>query len=325
MAETIYGDGETPASGDVADGVAYSLGTRFTPSVAGTATHARWFFPATAPDTGAPGGAASVVGGVFRNSDSLLLGSVTFGTPVLNAWNEAAYASPVPLEAGVAYTAVIWTPNRYVFRGSYVWPVVTASLTTDAVSAGRFASSASITFPGGGFANQTYYADLRFEPESDDPEAAPSGIAVPVSLGSPTVAVGLSAVPDGLAAAVALGSPTVALGLSAVPAGLSVAVGLGSPTIGETTPAPVVPTGFAVEVSLGAPSVAGGPSARRAGGWESFGNALRFNADEARREAETPPVDCPNDGEPLQLVRGVWWCRADGWQWPAKRVVSPLE
>lgn len=110
------------------------------------------------------------------------------------------------------------------------------------------------------------------------------------------------------------------------PDGLAVPVTFGSPTIGVVG---VAPTGLSVPVTFGLPATEDGPpvvSTRAAGGWDAFGAALRFNADEARREREAPPVDCPNDGEPLQAgPGGVLHCPADGWQWPAKRVVSPRE
>lgn len=84
--------------------------------------------------------------------------------------------------------------------------------------------------------------------------AAPAGLSVPVSLGSPTVALGTSAAPSGLAVPVALGGPS-ATRQSAAPAGLLVPVSLGAPAV---TRAGAAPAGLSVPVSLGAPAVTAG-------------------------------------------------------------------
>lgn len=43
---------------------------------------------------------------------------------------------------------------------------------------------------------------------------------------------------------------------------------------------------------------------------------LKEGREEAVRQAAEPPVDCPNDGEPLLFdeKRGILWCPFDGWQ-----------
>lgn len=49
--------------------------------------------------------------------------------------------------------------------------------------------------------------------------------------------------------------------------------------------------------------------------WEQ----LKSIADEIYQEyvaaQNRPPEACPNDGEPLQLVRGTYWCPFDGYVW----------
>lgn len=57
--------------------------------------------------------------------------------------------------------------------------------------------------------------------------------------------------------------------------------------------------------------------------WEQYGEALRFNHDQREYERNRPPVDCPNDGAPLQQVPdGRLHCPVDGWTWPQKRIVG---
>lgn len=51
--------------------------------------------------------------------------------------------------------------------------------------------------------------------------------------------------------------------------------------------------------------------------WEQLLSIRIAAADEARAEADTPPVACPNDGEPLEAgPNGVLHCVFDGYTWP---------
>jgi hypothetical protein len=84
--------------------------------------------------------------------------------------------------------------------------------------------------------------------------AAPTGLAVPLTLGSPTAALALSATPTGLAVPVAFGGPTVTR-QSAAPTGLAIPVAFGSPVVTRQSAAPA---GLAVPVSLGTPAVTAG-------------------------------------------------------------------
>lgn len=51
-------------------------------------------------------------------------------------------------------------------------------------------------------------------------------------------------------------------------------------------------------------------------GWHDLVAILRERVEEYERERRDPPVACPNDGEPLQAVRGKLHCPFDGWTWP---------
>lgn len=88
-------------------------------------------------------------------------------------------------------------------------------------------------------------------PPSPPPGATPSGLAVPATLGSPTVATTLTTAPSGLAVPVAVGTPTTAIPTS-MPSGIAVAVALGSPS---TAILGATPAGVAVPVALGSPTV----------------------------------------------------------------------
>jgi hypothetical protein len=51
--------------------------------------------------------------------------------------------------------------------------------------------------------------------------------------------------------------------------------------------------------------------------WEQLVSIMRQAKEEAADRRRLPPMDCPNDGEPLQAgPGGVLHCPADGWQYP---------
>lgn len=87
--------------------------------------------------------------------------------------------------------------------------------------------------------------------------AAPTGLAVPVALGTPSVGYTLTTAPTGLTVPVALGTPTTSTP-STAPTALAVPVALGTPTTSIPTAAP---TTLAVPVALGTPSVVTGVAA----------------------------------------------------------------
>lgn len=92
--------------------------------------------------------------------------------------------------------------------------------------------------------------------------AAPNGVAVPVALGTPAVALNRSGAPSGIAVPVALGTPTAALNRSATPA--SIAVGATPGTPASAIPS-ASPAGVARTVALGTPAVALGLTAAPGG------------------------------------------------------------
>lgn len=48
--------------------------------------------------------------------------------------------------------------------------------------------------------------------------------------------------------------------------------------------------------------------------WQQYGEILRQNAEDALRFATEPPIACPNDGTPLDIMpNGVRHCPAGDW------------
>lgn len=85
----------------------------------------------------------------------------------------------------------------------------------------------------------------------------PTGIAVARGFGSPTVANSMDAItPTGIAVARALGSPTLAQSFTVTPAGITATVALGTPTVSMNVGGAIAPTGIAIAAALGAPTAA---------------------------------------------------------------------
>lgn len=161
MAQSFFDDAEVPDHPDESDGASLSLGTRIRPNVDGTCTRIGWRFPNTTPSA-----SVQVVGGLFRNSDSLLLGSKPFpllSTPGQKNWVDLD--TPIPLVAGVEYTAAVWSPDRYSASNGYLGADITRGDLTAVSNGGRFNEpAASLDFPVSSSAQSTYFVDFWFVP-----------------------------------------------------------------------------------------------------------------------------------------------------------------
>lgn len=143
---------------------------------------------------------------------------------------------------------------------------------------------------------------------------APTGIAVPVGVGTPSVAWSTTASPTGIAVPVTLGTPAVAWSTTAAPGGIAVPVTLGQPTVAMLVGS-VAPTGIAVPVAVGTPAVAFTASTASGGSWWQLDSVAKQNRENARLERLAGPLSCPNDGEPLLVDprSGRRRCSYDGW------------
>lgn len=156
---TLFGS-EVPGDVTLDDNTNYSLGIRFTPSVDGTITHLRRYFPD-------PLGDPPFTGALYRVSDSALLGSLTFGTTAAG-WQEQAFGAPIAVVGGVMYEAIYWTSKKYVGTVSYPYPKVSGELTAGTAN-GWFNVGAANAFATGQSGNSAnYFVDVVFEPEASD-------------------------------------------------------------------------------------------------------------------------------------------------------------
>lgn len=276
-----------PSATDLADvGATYNMGIRFALVEGADCVGIRWRVPDTVSTP--PGG--THVASVWSVVGETRLRSKDF-TPVPGGFQDILFDTPVTLSAATNYVAAVHT-QHYVFRAS----------------GGVFPSSAS--------GNIT--SDESRLVANDDPATYPSSSGSALYYVSPLVAVEAGDVaPTSGTVAVAAGAPTVGYGLEVEPDSGTIPIAAGRPFLSVT------PTSGVVPLAAGQPATVGAPAAAVRGGWESYGAALRFNYDEAQREAAEPPLDCPLDGEALEHVfDGRRHCPACGWEWPARRIID---
>lgn len=198
------------------------------------------------------------------------------------------------------------------------------------VPAGTAAESPSFSWTNS--TTDRYMLFVAFQPSAGVSAVTPTGIAASAALGSPTVALNRSAAPTGIAATVALGTPSVT-SVTPAPTGISVSVSLGTPSVSLNRSA--APSGISATVALGAPAavivstpggisvsaLAGSPSvsatvltAGAPGSWWGLKATDDLNLSYLAEERRAP-VECPNDGEPLQRNprTGKLQCAYDGW------------
>lgn len=185
MTESIFGT-EVPVILDGADGVDYSLGTRFVPQVDGTITHVKWRFPSVSQ--------VGVTGGVFAVSGQTLLGSKLFSGVTLSTWNQVALDTPISVTSGVTYVAAVWIPSHYNATVSYPWPKTSTggNLIAGAANGWFSASTGSLAFPAGqSGGSASYFPDVVFEPAGGS-NISLSDAGAAVDAGSIAVAASLA-------------------------------------------------------------------------------------------------------------------------------------
>jgi hypothetical protein len=174
--------------------------------------------------------------------DTLVAGAGWRGSIAVAAtWSSVLNDATIEATFGLSAAAVLAASPGWMARFNQA---STATNVTDDTGGGGNQSAISGT---------TVDADdpPGFSYSLSNPSAAPNGVAVPLGIGTPTVALGLTAAPAGTAVPVTLGQPAAAIP-AAVPTGVAVPVGLGQPTVGYILAA--APSGIAVPIHLGTPS-----------------------------------------------------------------------
>jgi hypothetical protein len=279
-----------------------------------------------------------------------LLATKTFsGSATLNARNWTTLTTPLAVTAGVPYvfgthsSAGVYVLTNNVFNGaSLVSGNITAPASGTTVSGivikqGCFEVNATSTiFPDQEGSKADYFADVKFTADTGGSVAptgiavpaslgavalsqaftvAPSGIAVPASLGAVALSQHLTIAPSGIAVPASLGALGVAQPLAVAPSGIAVPATPGSPTVNQIVPPSFAcsPAGIAVPVALGNPTLTQAAPPDE-GDWNSLFDAINTARAEHERNAERRrhPVECPQHGWPLQQVDGMFHCQFGG-------------
>lgn len=157
---TIWPNTATPQVAAANDGSSVELGTKFRTSQDGVITGIRFYK--------GDGNVGSHVGSLWT-SDGSLLGSVTFTNETSSGWQQAAFSSPVPVQANTVYVVSYFAPaGRYSLDSGYFASEVTNGPLTamaDGTSGGngvyRYGSSGG--FPSNTWQSSNYWVDVVFE------------------------------------------------------------------------------------------------------------------------------------------------------------------
>ncbi|MGN6575118.1 MAG: N,N-dimethylformamidase beta subunit family domain-containing protein, partial [Nocardioides sp.] len=136
------------------------VGVRFRSNTNGMVTGIRFYKPVESTGTH--------VGSLWSNTGTRL-GSVTFTNESASGWQQASFASPIPVTANTTYVASYFTPSRYAVSSSYFTTATTRGPLTalqdgtdGANGVYRYTSTAG-AFPNQTFRSENYWVDVVFE------------------------------------------------------------------------------------------------------------------------------------------------------------------
>lgn len=165
---TIWTAGQAPTIAADSDTVPVEVGVKFRADTNGSITGIRFYKAST--NTG------THVGNLWSNTGGNL-GTVTFTGESASGWQQASFATPVPITAGTTYVASYLAPNghyaadnRY-FTGSAVanGPLTALADGTDGGN-GVYRYGAGGGFPNNSFQGTNYWVDVVFSPDATAPD-----------------------------------------------------------------------------------------------------------------------------------------------------------
>lgn len=178
---TLWTSADVPTVASVSDTGAIEVGVRFRPDGDGTITSIRFYK--------GPGNGGTHVGHLWR-TDGTLLATAVFADESATGWQEADFATPVPVTGGTEYVASYQAPQgRYAASSGALKTARTRGpLTAPASATGRpngvFASGAA-TYPTQTWNATSYGVDVVFvdatAPEVSGRTPAPGDEAIPVA------------------------------------------------------------------------------------------------------------------------------------------------
>jgi subtilase family serine protease len=180
---SIWNDSFTPANLDPNDHQGVELGVKFRSDAAGFVTGIRFYKGPT--NTG------THVGHLWTSGGSLL-GTATFSGESGSGWQQATFASPIPVSANTTYIASYFAPvGQYAFNGNYFASAFDNS-PLHALADGTDGSNGVYKY-GGGFPTDTfgktnYWVDVVFSTSGGNDTTPPSVLSVTPFDGAPAVA-----------------------------------------------------------------------------------------------------------------------------------------
>jgi hypothetical protein len=170
---SVWSNGTTPSNTSSGDTQAVEVGLRFRPRIDGFVTGVRFYKGSN--NTG------THLGHLWTNNGAQLA-SVTFSGESANGWQQASFASPVPVTAGTTYVVSYHAPSghyaidEWAFGTSGVgaWPL---SVDADWVNGrnGVFKYGAS-AFPISNSKSSNYWVDVVFDTETGGSDTQPPSV-----------------------------------------------------------------------------------------------------------------------------------------------------
>ncbi len=193
---TVWSSTATPAGTDP-DTSSVELGVKFRASVNGFVTGIRYYKPSTSTGTHV---------GSLWSATGTRLGAVTFTNESASGWQQATFASPIPVTAGTTYIASYFTPSRYAVNSAYFASAATTRGPLTALQNGtdggngvyRYTSTAG-AFPNSSYNAENYWVDPVFAESAQD--------NLPPTVIGRSPAVGATGVPVGIRPSVSFSEP----------------------------------------------------------------------------------------------------------------------
>lgn len=143
-----------PIKADENDSGAVTLGVRFQTDRSGYITGIRFY--KSAANTGVH------VGGLWT-LDGTLLGSVTFTNESASGWQQATFASPIPITAGTIYVASYFAPQGHYAEDNWYFATEFGNAPLRVAPSGSvYHYGPSAAFPTENYRASNYWVDVVF-------------------------------------------------------------------------------------------------------------------------------------------------------------------
>lgn len=171
---SIWPGSATPAVANDPDSTPIEVGVKFRASQSGSVTGIRFY--KGAQNTG------THVGSLWTSTGTRLA-TVTFTGESASGWQQASFATPIPVTADTTYVASYTAPaGRYAVNENYFTSAATTSGPLTALREGTDGSNGVYatgvgTFPTATYRSSNYWVDVAFTPTSGTPDTTPPTVS----------------------------------------------------------------------------------------------------------------------------------------------------